>query len=231
MSDKDLDDYSGPFDPDLRYEDLSKEALVKLVREFGLIAHLLTGAILTEIGMRYGQEVAEEMAIAEWMGASPVYTERIRRAMSIEGDDVPAIFKSFQLDPGFVHQYMDVEYEVVDENHGYFQLAHCGALMQLEPFGPRAVTGMCHTIEDPTFDATVQAINPQARCRPVHRPPRSDGAQVPHCRWEVVIDDSTEPGGEAVLTAMVRGSVAAGFEFAPVGAPRPYHPRPADPPA
>ena len=160
------DDYSGPFDPDFRYEDLSKDALVKLVREFALIAHLLDRSIFTAIGMKYGQQAVEELAIAEWMGASPIYTERIRKAFGIEGDDVAAIFKSLQLDPGFVHQYMDVRYEVVDEKHGYFELAHCGALMDVEPFGERPVIGMCHHIEDPTFDATVSAINPKARCRP-----------------------------------------------------------------
>ena len=34
------DDYSGPFDPDFRYEDLSKPALVRLVREFAQIVHM-----------------------------------------------------------------------------------------------------------------------------------------------------------------------------------------------
>ena len=94
---------------------------MKLVREFALIAHLLDRSIFTAVGMKYGQEVVEELAIAEWMGASPIYTERIREAFGIEGDDVAAIFKSLQLDPGFVHQYMDVRYEVVDEKHGYFE--------------------------------------------------------------------------------------------------------------
>ena len=65
--------------------------------------------------------------------------------------------------------------------------------MDVEPFGERPVVGMCHRIEDPTFDATVSAINPKARCRPVHRPPRSSVDQLPHCRWEVVIDDDAEP--------------------------------------
>ena len=37
----DRKDYAGPFDPDFRYEDLSKDALVRLVREFALIVHLL----------------------------------------------------------------------------------------------------------------------------------------------------------------------------------------------
>src|SRR6266550_4531335 len=94
-------DYAGPFDPDFRYEDLSKEALVRLVREYALIAHLL----------------------------------------------------------------------------------------DVEPYGERAVTGMCHTIEDGTFDVTAQAVNPKARIRHVHRPPRVPAGRVPHCRWELVIDD------------------------------------------
>ena len=134
---------------------------MKLVREFALIAHLLDRSIFTAVGMKYGQQAVEELAIAEWMGASPIYTERIRKAFGIEGDDVAAIFKSLQLDPGFVHQYMDVRYEVVDEKHGYFELAHCGALMDVEPFGERPVIGMCHHIEDPTFDTTVTRHQPE----------------------------------------------------------------------
>ena len=43
--------------------------------------------------------------------------------MGIEGDDVEAIFKLLQLDPGFAQHYMDVRYEVVDEKHGFFELA------------------------------------------------------------------------------------------------------------
>ena len=64
-------DYSGPFDPDFRYEDLSKEALVRLVREYALTVHLLDRSMCAAIGMKYGQEVVEELAIEEWRGASP----------------------------------------------------------------------------------------------------------------------------------------------------------------
>ncbi|NJP88444.1 hypothetical protein HCN51_03035 [Nonomuraea sp. FMUSA5-5] len=73
--------------------------------------------------------------------------------------------------------------------------------------------GMCHHIEDGTFDWTAQAVNPRARIRPVHRPPRVPGDRVPHCRWEVVIDDDTGPVGEAPITAMTRGTTAARFRF------------------
>lgn len=210
---KPREDYSGDFDPDFRFEDLSKEALVRLVREYALIVHLLDRSTLIAVGMRYGQRVVEEIAIEEWKGASPVYTERVRQIMNIEGDGVSAIFKCLQLDPGFAQHYMDVEYELISETHGFFQLRSCGALLDVEPFGERSIKGMCHTIEDGTFDITAQAVNPKARVRPVHRPPRVPAGRVPHCRWEVVIDDDTEVLPEADITRMTRGTTAATYSF------------------
>src|ERR1700681_4946086 len=133
----DRNDYAGPFDPDFRYEDLSKEALVRLVREYGLIVHLLDRSMCAAIGLKYGAEAVKELAIEEWAGASPVYGDRLRQIMRVEGDGVSAIFKVLQLDPGFPHHYMDVHYEVVDDHHGYFELRSCGALMDVEPWGGR----------------------------------------------------------------------------------------------
>jgi hypothetical protein len=166
----------------------------------------------------------EEIAIDEWRGASPIYGERIRRIMNIEGDGVSAIFKVLQLDPGFPQHYMDVKYEIVDEHHGYFELQWCGALMDVEPWGERSITGMCHTIEDGTFDVTAQAINPKARIRHVHRPPRVPADRVPHCRWEIVIDDDTETLPEADITRMTRRTTAATFEFPPMKDGTPHVP-------
>jgi hypothetical protein len=217
-------DYSGPFDPDFRYEDLSKEALVRLVREYALIAHLLDRSMCAAIGMRYGADAVAELAVEEWRGASPVYGERLRQVLGIEGNGVEAIFKLLQVDPGFPQHYMDVRYEVVDENHGYFELASCGALLDVEPWGDRLVTNMCHTIEDGTFDVTAQSVNPRARIRPVHRPPRSPADRVPHCRWELVIDDDTETLPEADITTLTRATGCARFTFPPMRDGTPHVP-------
>ncbi len=70
-------DYSGEFDPGFDYEDLSKEALVRLVREYGLIVHLLDRSMCAAIGIKYGAEAVKELAIEEWAGASPVYGDRL----------------------------------------------------------------------------------------------------------------------------------------------------------
>jgi hypothetical protein len=220
----DRNDYSGPFDPDFRYEDLSKDALVRLVREYALIVHLLDRSMCAAIGMRYGPVAVNELAIEEWAGASPIYGERIRQIMGIEGDGIEAIFKVLQLDPGFPHHYMDVHYVVEDDHHGYFELRSCGALLDVEPWGEKMVTGMCHDIEDGTFDVTAQAVNPKARVRPVHRPPRVPSDRVPVCRWEVVIDEDTETLPVADITTMTRRTTAATFRFPPMRDGTPHVP-------
>lgn len=223
-----LEDYSGEFQTDFRYEDLSHDALVRLVREFALAVHLLDRSMCAAISMKFGGEAMEELAIEEWKGASPVYGDRLRRIMGIEGNDVEAIFKVLQLDPGFPHHYLDVHYEVVDSNHGFFELASCGALLDAEPFGEGFVTSMCHTIEDATFDVTAQAINPKAHISHVHRPPRTPSDRVPHCRWEITIDEGNETLPEAPITQITAGTTAATFEFPPMrdGAPHLPHEEP-----
>jgi hypothetical protein len=113
--------------------------------------------------------------------------------MQIEGDGVDAIIKALQLDVGFPHQYMDVGWKVKDDRHAEFWLRHCGALMDVEPHGEKRVIGMCHTIEDPTFDATAFATNPRARIRPIHRPPRQPADRQPHCHWTIEIDPENDP--------------------------------------
>jgi hypothetical protein len=183
---------------------LPRSTLLAVAFEHMLAGMIVTRATLPQVILRGGDlALMNQVAIEEWMGASPVYTRRMRALMGIEGDDVGAIMKALQLDCGFVHQYMDVGYRLIDRDHAEFWLAHCGALMDTEPHGEEQVFGMCHTIEDPTFDATALATNPRARIRPIHRPPRSPADRHPHCRWTITIDDANEPVGSVPLTDRV----------------------------
>jgi hypothetical protein len=196
---------------------LTRAQLAVLGREYMLFGHLLNRAALPHVHMQIGAEAREAIAIDEWMGASPVYTRRMQREMGFAGDTVETIFKAFQLDVGFPHQYMDVRYRLEAPERGAFWLAHCGALLEVEQYGEAAVVSMCHHIEDPTFDASAVASNPRARCRPVHRPPRTPADRMPHCHWEVFIDADAEPIQEAAITRKVGTSRLAAFRFDPIG--------------
>ena len=147
-------------------------ALAVLAREYQLAAHLQDRAGIPQVLARYGAAAMREIAIAEWMGASPVYTQRMQRALGFAGDDVATIFKGMQFDVGAPHGFLDFRFRVNDDGSGEFWLPYCGALMDVEPMGEEFVVGMCHHIEDPTFDATAVATNPRAQVRPIHRPPR-----------------------------------------------------------
>jgi hypothetical protein len=199
-----------------RYAELSRGELARLVPEL-----LLCGQLIDRSGMawcigEWGREGMAQIAIEEWMAASPVYTRRMQRALGFEGDDVITIFKGLQLDIGAPPQFMDFRYTVHDRWSGEFHLDHCGALMDVEPLGPDYVRSMCHDIEDPTFDATAVATNPRAQIRPIHRPPRSPADRHPHCAWTVRIADThpeVRPTQECVRNGRSR---AATVELDPI---------------
>ncbi|HLW17950.1 MAG TPA: hypothetical protein VKV69_11395 [Actinomycetota bacterium] len=199
------------------FDGLDRAGLAVLVREYLLCGHLIDRAAMPFVFATLGMEGMRDVAINEWMGASPVYTRRMRRALDFEGDDVETIFKGMQLDIGAPPQFMDFRYRVIDAKHGEFELAHCGALMDVEPTGQPFVVTMCHHIEDPTFDATAAATNPRARMRPVHRPPRAPAGRLPHCLWNVTIDDDAEPLHEPEIAQRVATSRAATLDISSEG--------------
>ncbi len=193
---------------------LDRDQLATVARELLLCGHLIDRVTMPHLLGAWGREVMRDVAIDEWMGASPIYTRRTQALLGIEGDDVAAIFKGMQFDIGAPPQFMDFRYTVHDAHHGEFHLDHCGALMDVEPMGPELVTTMCHDIEDPTFDATAWATNPRARMRPVHRPPREPADRQPHCAWTVTIDPDAPALAQPTPTARLQRTRAAQLPLA-----------------
>ncbi len=217
-----LDHYGGAFEPDFGLERLSRPALARLGREFMLFAHLHDRGLMPLVGSRFGRTAMTAVACDEWIGASPVYSRRNREQLGIPGDGVSAILKALQLDVGFPHQYMDVRYELVDDKLGYFSLDFCGAYQDVFRHSggkEAAIVQLCHHMEDTTFDATVMAVNPRARCRAEHRPPLRIGDSGPTCRWRVFMDAEAGAVSEHALTRRVRASRAARFVFPTLAGP------------
>jgi hypothetical protein len=177
---------------------LSRSQLAVLGREWLLHGHLQDRVGMPLVHTGRTREEMQQIAIEEWMAASPIYSRRTQRALKFGAlgfgnGDVATILKNIQLDIGAPHHFMDFRCRVDDADHGEFWLAHCGALLDVEPMGEDYVHGMCHAIEDPTFDATAVATNPRAQVRPLHRPPRVPAGREPHCHWTITIDPSFPP--------------------------------------
>jgi hypothetical protein len=199
-----------------RYAELSHDQLATLVPELLLLGQLIDRSGMGWCVSKFGHGEMLQIAIEEWMGASPIYTKRMQKALKYEGVDVITIFKGLQLDIGAPPQFMDFRYTVHDRWHGEFHLDHCGALMDVEPMGEDYVQGMCHDIEDPTFDATAVATNRKAQIRPIHRPPRVPADRAPHCAWTVIIDESYPAIDDHPATDVIRRTCAARTELDPI---------------
>jgi hypothetical protein len=199
-----------------RYATLSREELATLVPELLLIGQMIDRSGMAWCIGAWGRPEMLQIAIEEWAGASPIYTRRMQTALKYEGVDIFTIFKGLQLDIGAPPQFMDFRYTVHDRWHGEFHLDHCGALLDVEPMGPDYVQGMCHDIEDPTFDATAVATNPRAQVRPIHRPPRVPAGRTPHCAWTVIIDESYPPVSGIPALDIVAQTRAATLELDPI---------------
>ncbi|KJR10188.1 hypothetical protein UG54_01980 [Gordonia sihwensis] len=195
---------------------LTRAQLVALVPESLLSGQLIDRSGMAHLIAAFGREGMTQVAIEEWMAASPVYTGRMRTALGIEGDGVEDMFKCLQLDIGAPPQFMDFRYRIVDRYHGSFVLDHCGALLDVEPMGDEYVTAMCHDIEDPTFDATAIATNRRARIRPVHRPPRVPAGRTPHCEWTVTIEPDREELPLPEVTEPTLRTRAASIALSPI---------------
>jgi len=199
-----------------RFSALTRAELAILVPELLLIGQLIDRSGMAWCIQSFGRPEMLQIAIEEWAGASPLYTRRMQKALRYEGDDIITIFKGLQFDIGAPPQFMDFRYTVHDRWHGEFHLDHCGALLDVEPMGPDYVQGMCHDIEDPTFDATAVATNPRAQVRPIHRPPRAPSDRTPHCAWTVIIDESYPEAKSIPALDIVARTKAATWELAPI---------------
>lgn len=204
-----IDDYAGRFDPEADLSAFSRAALAILGREYLLNGHLQDRVGLPLVARRFGGDAYVQLSIEEWMAASPIYSRRMQRALGFEGHDVETVFKNLQLDIGAPHQFMDFQFRLERADYGEFWLPHCGALLDVEPFGEDRVKLMCHDIEDPTFDATAAATHPRMKMRAIHRPPRVPSDRVPHCRWSVFIDDEAVPYEQHANLAIVGASKLA----------------------
>jgi hypothetical protein len=208
--------YDGPFEPGFRWSQLSRDTLARLGREIMLFAHFHDRGLMPLLASRFTAKAMTDVACDEWIGASPVYSRRCRDLLGVGGNGVSAVFKAFQLDVGFPHQYMDVHYELVDETLGYFWLPFCGAYEDVFRFArgrEEPIVRICHHMEDPTFPATVGAVNPRLTVTPVHRPPLRIGHTGPTCRWQVALGEGEGRAHELPLTEAIRASRAARFRF------------------
>jgi hypothetical protein len=224
-----LDDYSGPFRPDLKLTDFSKVGVIKFVE----IAAAVYGAVehnwYKQVERRYGHKVTEEIEHDVWYGDGGVADVKNQVISTLMGfshqTDVTVPLKINQLFPAMAVR-MKLVFEQQGEHEWLMKAQECLVPEDAEASGPEVLRKqckqICHHTELFGFRWTARRWNPNIRVDPVKLPPRTS-AEEPHCCWRYRLEDppvdyAAEPGELVVKIGLQRDQDerAAG-----IGEPRP----------
>jgi len=187
----DLVDYSVAFNPKARYEDFSKETLVKLLKEYERAYLIVLGEWDRVLKERHSDTAALENNVSMWMTAGPLVEHHLCRALNINVGNAESFFKAIQMDPGFPLMLFDNEFELVNPNYGLITVKKCTALNAFEREGKGYEIPLCHIVEPSTMINTALYHNPNMIFKPVQLPPREDKGGIA-CKWEARIVPKSE---------------------------------------
>ena len=200
-----LEDYAGPFDPHLQFEDFSQRALQLIIQENALQALLLAQSYTRSQTIHYGDETGRRFSERSWVGHGRVGVERLQKYFGLAGDDIETMAKVFQLHPNFYPRtYVDLRVEVIGPDRLRLGIGDCPALQeQVEHNWFSQLSAEPH----PALESIAAHVNPRARCHAVEDPGAARFA------WDVIIDDNNEPLEEPLEMQLARTSTGMTFEF------------------
>ncbi|MBM4728888.1 hypothetical protein A4U94_03955 [Prescottella equi] len=201
-------DYAGPLLADLRFQDFSQSALVRIAEEVCLQQHLLALGFLIAVRKRADEDKTREITRKQLTGIAGVTAQRIRDALGLP-DDLEGLATVLALHPLLnPTQYVDSEIRFDGE-----QLE-----LVIRRTGLVDVDGGWPTLIDAehleALQALVRGVNPRFTVRVV-----GDGAAGLH----VTVDVTTDPAPECVEVAITKVSTGAAFAFEDRGIPLPLY--------
>lgn len=183
-----LKDYSGPFKADLKYEDLSKDVLVKLLKAYSRQINVLPTYWMAEVQKRNGLEAAKECLLSTWCRIGKYETGWAMEAANIKGNDVEAYCKACQLMGSFAQDYYQHEVDLKNHNHAILTVQYCPAFNAMEKAGDLEwLDWVCQVLEHEAMKEYVKPVNPAIQVRRLRAGRRSNPSE-PHCRWEFIIE-------------------------------------------
>jgi hypothetical protein len=185
---KELQDYSGDLKPDLKFEDFSKEALVKLISAYTRIYVGYIGMVNTINRKRMSLKEAFEFDYEVYKPMAQVFEyPLIAEAMNIRGRDVVSMLKVFQMVPDGNHGVLyKVDYDVKSQDHVIVTFTACPTLAYFERHGLDESIQCCcgvNGVEERCFKEYARIMSPKIRCKGLKYAPRKSPQDIA-CKWE-----------------------------------------------
>ena len=185
---KELKDYSGEFIPNLRYEDLSKDIIIKLLVEAGRTLTAIGGFWYTNICEKFGSDEGNRHHLDVWIKEADFCMPNIAKAAGIQVTDVASCMKAFQLDPAFNRDLFRVTIDIKARDRCLFTIHNCPSLAYQEREGKGREKFTCQVLEPATMIRYFGAFGIDVEPLPLKVPPRigwqKKGWVDIACQWE-----------------------------------------------
>ena len=181
-------DYSGPFDPDMEYQDFSKDFLAKMYNVIGRLFLLNEGTWERYVIEKWGKEEGLKGSAEVWKRIAANEHRIMPDALGVKERDLEAAFKVMQMDPGWPYPFFNMRYELQTKNYGRVFCDDCGVVRYWERI--KDIEGLryiCHEVEVGCFKYYFKLFNPNIEVNPLKLPPRKGPDDVPHCIWEFTL--------------------------------------------
>ncbi len=177
----DLIDYSGEFDPTFRYENFSKETLMKLLEIYGKYLLRIDGFWYLTVMEKWGNDKAFDCDVKVWEILQPWEVKVISDLLNIWGKSVATVMKYFQIWPWL--WVMNFDIDLKSQNHGVVTITHCPTLKSLEKEGTGRERLICQEMDPKMMGIVAHHFNPDIEVKGLKVPPRTDYSDC-CCQWE-----------------------------------------------
>lgn len=201
-------DYAGPLLSDLRFQDFSRSALIRIAEEVCLQQHLLALGFLLAVRKRANEDKAREITRKQLTGIAGVTAQRIRDALGLP-DDLAGLSMVLSLHP-LLNPRQYVESEILFDGEQLRLRIGRHGLVDADGGWPTLIDG--EHLE--ALQALVRGVNPRFTVRVAGE----DTAGL-----LVVVDVTDEPAPECVEVAITKVSTGATFVFEDRGIPLPLY--------
>jgi len=184
---EELNDYTGPFKPDLTFADFSKDFLLKLMQNWQYAWLQLDSAWFEAVSERIGDEQTYACATQAWSRMAERVNPRYAKTGGFPLNTVIDSMKVLQLPlDNTTGGLYPVEYDIKNENHVVMTVKQCRSLLFFESSAPERIVPICHGLERQVMAKYV--ANPRIKVTPLKLPPRESPEDVA-CVWEFKLED------------------------------------------
>ena len=183
---KEMNDYAGPFIPNLTFEDFSKEFLLKLMHvwQYGWLH--MTEAWYNAVKQRYGVDAANDCETQAWETIGERVNPRFAKVANIELNTVLDSLKCLQLPlDNTTGGLFPAEAKVINPNHVIWTIPRCRSLEFFEAKEPERIRHVCHINEKRIIERYL--VNRKIKVTPLKLPPRKSPDEIA-CQWEFTLE-------------------------------------------